>query len=384
MTLVEADETLLGDPARLGAGDPGDMLRAVASSAAQVREAAALAREAGIDSLGAAGPPRAIVVLGMGGSGISGDVLAALTGAESTVPVIVLKTYGLPRWVGAVDLVIAVSCSGSTEETLSGLEEAVRRGCAIVAVAAESSPVAELCLQGRGMLLPVRATGRLPRSMLWGLSVPLAMVARSLGLIELPDEEVEATAVRLERVSTACNPGKDVFVNPGKSLALALAPVLPMAWGCSPVAGVAALRLQSQWAENAKMPAIAGVLPEANHNQVVTFDGPAGALASAGGADVFSDPDLDGPSALREWLVLMRDDVDEHPQVTRRAEVSKEIAEARGVRVTELAAEGTTRLERLASLVGVIDYASVYLGLGLGIDPTPIDAIQDLKARIAR
>jgi len=64
--------------------------------------------------------------------------------------------------------------------------------------------------------------------------------------------------------------------------------------------------------------------------------------------------------------------------------VSKEIAEARGVRVTELAAEGTTRLERLASLVGVVDYASVYLGLGLGIDPTPIDAIQDLKARIAR
>ncbi len=382
--MPDVDEELLGDAARLEAGDPGEMLRAVASSAAQVREAAALAREAGVERVAADPLPRAIVVLGMGGSGIAVDVLAALAGQESAVPIVVSKTYGLPRWVGAADLVVGVSCSGSTEETLSGVEEAVRRGCGLAAVAAEDSPLAELCLRGRGMLLPVRAAGRLPRAMVWGLSVPLALLARGLGLVELPDEEVEATAVRLERISAACNPDKDVFTNPGKSLALALAPSLPVAWGCSPVAGVAAQRFAAQWAENAKSPAVSGVLPEANHNQVVTFDGPAGALAGGSVDGIFADPDLGGPTGLRERLVLLRDAADEHPQVTRRAEVSKEIAEARGVRVTELAAEGTTRLERLASLVGVVDYASVYLGLGLGIDPTPIDAIQDLKARIAR
>lgn len=385
MTPLDVDEELLGDTARLESGDPGEMLRAVASSAAQVREAAALAREAGVDRVAAEeGMPRAIVVLGMGGSGIAGDVLTALAGPESAVPIIVSKTYGLPRWVGAADLVIGVSCSGSTEETLSGMDEAVRRGCPVAAVAAESSPLADRCLRGRGLLLPVQSAGRLPRAMMWGLSVPLALLGRALGLVELPDEEVEATAVRLERISTACNPEKDMFVNPGKSLALALAPTLPVAWGCSPVSGVAAARLQTQWAENAKSPALSGVLPEANHNQVVTFDGPAGAMAGGGAADIFADPDLGEPDGLRERLVLLRDAADEHPQVTRRAEVSKEIAEARGVRVTELAAEGTSRLERLASLVGVIDYASVYLGLGLGIDPTPIVAIQDLKARIAR
>ncbi len=82
-------------------------------------------------------------------------------------------------------------------------------------------------------------------------------------------------------------------------------------------------------------------------------------------------------------LVLLRDPADEHPQVTRRAEVSKDIADHRGVPVTELSTEGQSRLERLASLVMLVDYASVYTALGLGIDPTPIAAISDLKARVA-
>ena len=86
---------------------------------------------------------------------------------------------------------------------------------------------------------------------------------------------------------------------------------------------------------------------------------------------------------VRLRLVLLRDPADEHPQVARRAEVSKDLAEDRGVAVTELVAEGDSRLERLASLVGPIDYATVYLGIALGVDPTPVVAIQDLKERIA-
>jgi glucose/mannose-6-phosphate isomerase len=81
--------------------------------------------------------------------------------------------------------------------------------------------------------------------------------------------------------------------------------------------------------------------------------------------------------------VLLRDPPDEHPQVSRRAEVSKDLAEERGVSYTELVAEGSSRLERLASLVGPIDYGTVYLALALGVDPTPVVAIQDLKERIA-
>jgi glucose/mannose-6-phosphate isomerase len=377
--MTSVDEGLLEDGNRLEAGDPGGMLRAIASSAAQVRESAAATTEAGIARLADEGRPRSVVVLGMGGSGIAGDVLAALTGPESPVPVFVHKGYGLPRWVGAADLVIAVSCSGGTEETLSALDQAVRRGSRVLAVGAPDSQLDELAGRGRALFVPVEARGRQPRSMVWGLSTPLAMAADALELVQLDPDAIEATAVRLEEIATACRPDSESFVNPGKSLALALADVLPMTWGTSGVAGVASYRMLCQLAENAKSAGVWGVLPEANHNQVVAFDGPAGGLRSD---DIFADPGFGEASGMRLRLVLLRDPADEHPQVRRRAEVSHELADARGIPVTELMAEGDSRLERLAALVGPIDYATVYLALALGVDPTPVVAIQDLKDRI--
>jgi glucose/mannose-6-phosphate isomerase len=353
------------------------MLRAVATSGAQVRESAALAADSGLEQLALDGRPRAVVVLGMGGSGIAGDVLAAVCGHESPVPVFVHKGYGLPGWVGAADLVCGVSCSGTTEETLSGFDEALRRGARMLGVGAADSPLAFIAERGRAPFIPVRADGRLPRAMAWALSVPLLVAASELGIADCSPRAIEATAARLDETAILCRPASESFVNPGKELALALAGTLPMAWGCSGVAATAAYRLTCQWNENAKLPAIWGALPEANHNQVVAFDGPQGA---GGGTDIFADPD---ESAGRLRLVLLRDAADEHPQVTRRAEVSKDIADARGIAVTELNAEGDSRLERLASLIGLIDYGSVYTALGIGVDPSPIVAIQDLKARIA-
>ena len=376
---VSLDDSVLDSAEQLTAGDPGEMLRAIATSGAQVREAATLAADAGLEVIAADGRPRAIVVLGMGGSGIAGDVLAALCGHESPIPIHVIKGYGLPGWVGATDLVIGVSCSGSTEETLSGFEEALRRGCRMLGVGAVDSPLAFIAERGRAPFVPVRAKGRLPRSLTWALSVPLILAAAQLGLADASERALEATAVRLDELAAICRPASEAFVNPGKELALALADTLPMTWGCSPIATVSAYRLACQWNENAKLPAVSGSLPEANHNQVVSFDGPYGAGGSGRGRDMFADPE---DTVGRVRLVLLRDPSEEHPQVTRRAEVSKDIAENRGVPLTELIAEGDSRLERLASLVGLIDYGSVYTALGLGIDPTPISAIQDLKARI--
>jgi glucose/mannose-6-phosphate isomerase len=374
---VPLDESILDSADRLIAADSGEMLRAVATSGAQVREGAALAADAHLEQLALDGRPRAIVVLGMGGSGIAGDVLSAICGHESPVPVFVHKGYGLPGWVGAADLVCGVSCSGSTEETLSGFEEALRRGARLLGVGAADSPLAFIAERGRAPFVQVRAEGRLPRSMAWALSVPLLVAAAELGLGDCTPRALEDTAARLDETAILCRPGSEAFVNPGKELALSLADSLPMAWGCSGVASAAAYRLACQWNENAKLPAISASLPEANHNQVVAFDGSYGAGATN---DIFADPD-ESTGKLR--LVLLRDPADEHPQVTRRADVSKDIADSRGVPYTELTAEGNSRLERLASLIGLIDYGSVYTALGSGTDPTPITAIQDLKARIA-
>jgi glucose/mannose-6-phosphate isomerase len=145
---------------------------------------------------------------------------------------------------------------------------------------------------------------------------------------------------------------------------------------------VAAYRFGSQLSENAKYPAVVGTLPEANHNQVVTFDGPfAAGPDGIGGALGLDEPGEDRP-AVPLRLVLLRDS-HEHPQVARRGEESARLAAQRGIGVTELAATDGGPLERLASLVQLIDYTSVYLAVVLGIDPGPVAAIQELKDRIA-
>ncbi len=175
-------DLLLDSPSDLQTADPGQMLPAVASAAAQVREAAALSIEAGVERLRDEDRPRAVVVLGMGGSGIAGDVLAAVAGPACPVPVLSHRGHGLPTWVGAADLVIAVSCSGSTEETLSALDEAVRRGCRLLVVGAAGSPVEALALRGRALFVPV-TQGRQPRASVFALSTPLVVAADALGLL---------------------------------------------------------------------------------------------------------------------------------------------------------------------------------------------------------
>ena len=371
----------LDDPAGLEAGDPDGMLPAIASSAAQVREAAVLAAEAGVATLADDGRPRAVVVCGMGGSGIAGDVLAAAAGPGCPVPVITHRGYGLPAWVGPVDLVVAVSCSGATEETLSALEEAVRRGCRLLVVGRDGSPLDALGRRGRAVVVPV-TQGRQPRASVWALSTPLVVAAHALGLLAAPAEAVEEAAVVLEQIADRCRIDAEVVVNPAKRLAVALDGQLPVLWGTSPLAGTAAYRFACQLNENAQQPATWGVLPEANHNQVVAFDRPSAQAANEDGDDFFRDREQDVEREAGLALVLLRDS-EEHPQVALRADVSAELARERALTVVQLRAEGASSFARLASLVGVTDYASAYLALLQGTDPTPVDAITALKQRIA-
>jgi len=359
------DEHLLDEPHLLEAADPGAMLRQVASAAAQVRSSQRAAAETDLTAITGPGRPRTIAVTGMGGSGIAGDMLSAVCGGGCPVQVTTVHDYGLPGWVGAADLVIAVSCSGSTEETLSVAHEAVRRGCRLAAVGAARSPLADLAAQARAPFIPVVSAG-MPRSTLWGLSIPLIAIAQQFGLAEIGPDTYERTASLLEDISHLCRPASVSFVNPAKVLAAELAGFLPMIWGTSPLAGVAANRFACQLNENAKLPALPGVLPEANHNQVVCFDG---ALASP-----------HAPLPLR--LVLIAD-TRMHPQVAKRMRASARLASERGMEVTELSAEGDHPLLRLASVIQLIDYATVYLALGSSVDPSPINAIGELKARIA-
>ncbi|QKW39006.1 mannose-6-phosphate isomerase [Actinomadura sp. NAK00032] len=373
------DPSRLEDAEAVEAADPGGMLRQVASSAAQVREAQRAAAEAGVAALAEDGRPRAVVVAGVGGSGIAGDVLAAVCGAGCAVPVFTVRGHRLPGWVGAADLVIAVSCSGSTAETLEVAAEAARRGCRLLFVGAPESPLADLADRSRAVFVPVRSAGQ-PRSTLWGLTVPLVVAARTLRLVDVPDAVLESTAVLLEDVAHRCRPSSEPFVNPAKRIALDLAGDVPLVWGTSAVAATAAYRTACQLNENAKYPAVFGEVPEAGHNQVAVFDGRFAGGGSPADPDDFFRDRADDPEHGLHLLVLR--DVDEHPRVRARAEAAAALARDRGVAVTEIRAEGEHPLERIASLIASTDYVTVYLAIALGVDPAPVPAIDELKARI--
>lgn len=360
----------LDDQKGLAEGDPAGMLRAAADSAAQVRTSHRAALESRLSSLAEDGRPRAIVVAGMGDSGIAGDILKVVCGHGAPLPILTVSSYRLPGWIGATDLVIAVSHSGSTEETLAMAGEAVRRGCRLLAVGASDSPLHAIARQAGAPFVPV--DGGRPGAAVWALSVPLVVAAAGLGLVEADGEVFEGVAKRLEDLANRCRPTSESFINPGKSLAMEIAETVPMIWGSSPLAAVAAQRLARRINVNGRYPAMWGELPEAGHDQVAALDGP---LAQR---DIFAD---EGGRSLR--LFVLRD-VEEHPRVVRHREASVRLAQDRGVPVTQIVAEGTHPLERLATLITLGDFASTYLALGYGIDPASVSAIKELKARVSQ
>ena len=390
-----ADEGILDDAEALAAADPGGVLRALAGAGAQVRAARTLAEEAGVARVAEDGRPRAVLVAGVGGSGSAGEVLHAVLGAAAPVPVVLARGPVLPGWVGPSDLVLAVSCSGTTEETLAVVDEAGRRGARLMTVGAPRSPLAQRADWTRAVHVPVEARGAPPRTQLWALAVPLVLAAEALGLLRQPPDALAATADRLDRLAERCGPGRELFENPAKALASELLGTLPLVWGSGDAGAVAATRLATQLQENAKLPALPGVLPEAGHNQVVAFDGPFAAGARDGGAsdggtgdggtsldDFFRDR-VEDPTGPRLRLVLLRDTV-EPALVRARAAAVPAVAAGRDVPVSLLRAEGSSTLERLASLIAITDLASVYVALASGIDPLPIPPIVELKERTAR
>jgi glucose/mannose-6-phosphate isomerase len=383
----QPDEALLDDPAALRSGDPGGMLRAIAAAGPQVREALQLAGETNLADLGDEGRPRAVVVAGVGTAARTGEMLATVAGPRSPVPILAHRSPGVPGWVGAADVVIAVSASGHSPEALAAAEAAARRGARLVAVGAPDTPLAAVAERARApfVAVPRRAPARVS---LWGLLVPVLLAGRALGLVKINETDLAETAARLDSEAEACRESAESFVNPAKSLALDVAGSIPIVWGASPLAAVAAGRFADMLSTNARYPSVSGALGEVGRGRIGLLDGVFGGLTEAE-RDIFADPAEAAPTRLH--LVLLRDGhlsgddqgVDEPAEVEeRRAEAVASLARRRGVRCTVRAAEGGSPLERLASLVAVPDFASAYLALAHGLDPGAVPAVSELKAAL--
>ena len=370
------DDLLLDDITGMRAKDPGNMLAAVASSGAQMREAVSVIDRALLAEVSAGEQPRNLVIAGLGGSGVGGDVLKAVIGQSTPIPIFSERSHSLPGWVGPMDVVIGVSCSGMTEETLSTTAEAGRRGARVITIGAGGSDLEKLSNSISGAVhFAIDAKGRSPRASLWTHATPLLMVANALGIAHIDEKEFEIAADLMDELSVANGPSVPLGENSSKALALSCAESLPMVWGTGMIGATAAARFMAQLAENSKIPAAHGELPEVGHNQIVTFDG-----VLAGGApakDIFRDDDdvID----RRTHLYILRD-TNEHPALQKQIKIVEQIVHDRGVPISVLQALGNHPISRLASLIIPTDWASVYAGLAQGIDPSQMETINQLKA----
>ena len=362
------------------------MLRATASAGAQVRESAALAAEANLAVLADEGRPRAVVVAGIGTAGRTGDVLATVAGPRCPVPVIAHRSAGVPGWVGAADVVIAVSASGPQPGGAGAAEAAARRGARLVAVGAPDSQLQSVAERARAPFIPVPR--RAPaRASLWALTVPVLLAARALGLVKVNEADLAETAARLDADADRCRPAAESFVNPAKSLALGLAGSIPIVWGSSPLATVAARRFGDTLSANARYPVVAGALGEAGPRPGRPARRRLRRPGRGGRGTSSPTRTRSRRRDTRLRLVLLRDgglnaedDTDEPLAVEeRRADAVQTLAERRGVRCDVVTAEGGSALERLASLIAVPDFASIYLALAHGLDPMAVPAITEMK-----
>lgn len=382
---MSLDDTLLDEPEALVGLDSGRMLASTASASAAVREALAVDAESILRPLVEQGRPRSLCVVGAGGSSAPGEVLAAVAGRGSPLPVFAMGGPGLPGWVGPMDLVVAVSASGRTPEVLTFVAEAQRRGSSVLGIGAADSPLARACGDGAGVLFwPVSRRSPLQdvqkaRSLLWALSSPLVLLAGQLGIVSRAREGLTAAADRLDERAVQCGIEVPATDNPAKGLAMHLTSGLPLVWGSGDVGGVAARRLGRQLAENADWPSVVGVLPEAARTHGGLLGGPWSGPVSE--EELFRDRLGDEGPQPRLRVLLVRDD-NEHPDTLAIAEAIEQTCDRVRATWESVKSSAGHPLEQLADLVALMDFASVYAALMQHRDPSR--SAEDLDWRFGR
>lgn len=375
------DEARLDDAEALERLDSTDTLRALALAGAHVRQSINLTEEAGLARLGDLAP-RGVVVAAEGGSAAVADVFEAVSRAGSAIPVQVCSSGPLPGWVGAYDLVIAVSLSGRAPGTLALAAEAARRGASVLTVGAPGSPLAEVAERSRGVHVPIALQGVSSRTSVWGQVTPVLLAADAMGLASAPRTALESVADALDARAREVGPSAEAVVNPAKVLATEVAESIPIVLGSGPYGGVASRRAAAMFGRTGRVPVAAGALPDAASEIVACFDGPLAGGEADGhhrGDDIFADPFLDGPTSPPLRLVLLSDDGPDDKLSRPVTEAVVSAAEDAGVRVSLIEGQGTTPLARLASHMALTDFAATYLALGHGFDPNDSPHVRLLR-----
>lgn len=355
MPSPDAEVGLPDDPTSV---DPDGMLATVLDAPAQWRLALETARR----ELAAGTVPRdpeAVVVAGMGGSGIAGDVAVVLAENRGRVPVVAVKDYRLPAWVGPGTLAVVVSHSGDTEESLAAARHAAAVGASLVAVTTGGRLRSRT--EEAGQTTVVVPGGLPPRASLAYLVVPVLVALERAGVLADVERELAGVPDQLGGLVERWRPDGEDGDRP-LAVAQRLVRATPWFLGARGLGAVIAHRGRCQINENAERVAHASELPEADHNEIVGWAG-----------------DRQAPASV---LIEIRDP-GEDARVARRFRATREVAAGAFADVLTHRLPGPDLTGRLAGGALFVDLVSVLLAHLTRIDPTPVAAITDLKRRLA-
>jgi glucose/mannose-6-phosphate isomerase len=342
------------DSDSIEAVDPGGMLGDVLAQPLQLGDALWRAESAGLRPHDR---PGGLVVCGMGGSAIGGDLANAALGDRATRPVSVVRNYGIEAWTTPDSLVLCASYSGETEETLACFEAAGAAGAQRV-VLTTGGTLAQLARDDGVPVIGVPA-GMQPRAAVIYMTIGALECAAVCGAAPALHAEIDTATALLERLVEEWGPGSPDD-SLAKQIAAALDGTIPVIHGAASTAAPAR-RWSTQINENASSPASWTELPEANHNLICGWERGA-ELAPLSGV-FLCDPD-------------------QHPRVKRQMDLAAEEIERSGAAAIQVQTRGESRLERVLSAVLLGDLVSVYMAALAGVDPSETPALVRFKQQL--
>ncbi|HHR85559.1 MAG TPA: bifunctional phosphoglucose/phosphomannose isomerase [Candidatus Acetothermia bacterium] len=296
-----------------------------------------------------------VVICGMGGSAMAGDVARRF----AKVPVMVNRSYTLPSFADSRTLLVAISYSGNTAETISSLRDGIEKGLQALCIAS-GGKIEQIAQENDIPFLQV-PSGFQPRVATGYLALPLIVILSRLDLVARADQWDDMYAA-LGKVKAECEASVPLHDNPAKELARALHGHIPIIYGTANNTDLVAMRFKTQINENAKQPAYWNAFSELNHNEILAL--------------VRSD------LLKNQHIVLLKNSYD-HPENRIRMEIMTELFDEHHVPHSAVSAQGETELAQILSQIYFGDYVSYYLALANKLDPTPVELIEKFKQTLA-
>jgi glucose/mannose-6-phosphate isomerase len=333
---------------RIGAVDSGDQYAATMALPDHLRDALWRVSAAKLDEIEASG----LIVCGMGGSAIGGDLAAAALGGRLGKPLDVVRGYGVPSWTEPDSAIFCSSYSGNTEETLACYDAAEAVGAKRI-VATTGGVLADSARRDNVPVIGMPA-GLQPRAAVGYTFAIAAEVAALVGAGPAIRMEIDSSAAHLEAA-------KPDLLRLASEIADQIGDSIPLVYGCGLTIPVS-YRWKCQINENSKLPCFSHQIPEMDHNEIVGWEG-------------------GEPGA---YSAIMLTDRDQHPRENQRFELTSELIADQAAAVITVETVGETRTERLLWAVMLGDLLSLELAARRGADPTPVTVIESLKDRLGR